>query len=310
MACRARGWVNNPGISKIPGLLTHPEGHTVHRERIRDMTETQITPERLAEAVTRLASTLQGMLSPEEWAELRELARAIQDATDDRVQRLAGIELVDWLAAHPDLRERVHLELNLLGDLRGELQAALSEQARSLGLPEDNLDLYVEAILRGVQPEMAPGDGETARQVFATPDKAILVSLRNLWLRPGELLEFLAGAAFTAKDVRGDPNGILLGFGALWLVRSLYKLATEEVRGEDAAVLWGVWHACGRTGGEASLRRIVEEANKAAQQAHLPALADQTVKRSLHNLTKLGIVEPLNGERWRLREKCRDHPLG
>jgi len=121
------------------------------------------------------------------------------------------------------------------------------------------------------------------------------------------MLEFAASAAFTTNDVVNQPNGAMLGFGVLWLVRSLYKLATEEISGADAAVLWGAWHACGRTGGQAPLHRIAAEANKVAMQTN-GTLADPVVAGCLQRLEQLGIVEPLGSEVWRLREKCRDRP--
>lgn len=274
------------------------------------MQQARITPERLAEAVTRLGPTLQGMLTSPEWTAVQGLVQTVQSAGDERARRLAGVELIDWLAAHPAVSERVHLELTLLEDLRAELEAALAQEADRLGLPAAGLDGYVEAVLRGVQPEVTPGEGEVSRQVFVTPGRATSVHLRNVWLHPGELLEFLASAAFTANDVLNQPNPALLGFGLLWLVRSLYNLATEEIGGQDAAVLWGVWHACGRTGGQAPLHRILEEANKAASQANGPRLSDESATRCLQRLRDLGLVEPMGEDVWLLRESCRDQPWG
>ncbi|GEM_PF-5440814 len=273
------------------------------------MHEAKITPERLARTVTHLGPAFQKLLTPQEQEELSALVEQIQAAPDDRARRRPGLDLVDWLAAHPAVQERVYLELALLADLREELRDALTQEAARLGLSPRNLDDYVEATLRGIQPEVTLGKGEATRHVFTTPGKATLVSLRNVWLHPGDLLEFLVSAGLAVGDAMNQPKGVLLGFGLLWLVLSLYKLATEEITGEDAAVLWGVWHACGRTHSEAPLHRIQDEANKAARQAGLPALSAQTVERSLHRLGKLGIVERSEGERWRLREKCRDHPF-
>lgn len=273
------------------------------------MQEAKITPKRLAETVIRLAPTLQEILTPEEWAELNTQAQGILDAEDDQARRLAGITLINWLDAHKSVHERVDLELTLTEDLRKELRAALVEKAQRLGLPEVDPDPYVEAILRGVRPEVAPSSDAATRQIFLTPDRAIRVSLRNVWLHPGELLEFLASAAFTAKDVSSQPSGVLLGFGVLWLVRSLYNLTTEEITDVDAIVLWATWHACGRPGGQAPLHRILDETQKAASRAGIPLVDEQTVVRCLQRLVQRGIIDATSDGEWILRERCRVNPL-
>ncbi|MEM7537733.1 MAG: hypothetical protein AAF639_36520 [Chloroflexota bacterium] len=277
------------------------------------MSSNNINPQNVLTAFQHLSDQLPTLIGESGWQAVGETIQthvaALARAEDMTEQWLHTAQLMEAIAPYAEARTRVQTELYQMAEVREAVHPLLMDAAKQSSLNDvdaSQVEQVLNAALQVISVTESIPDEEAFRTVEIDKggvDGGKLVRAKNITLDYKSLLMFGAGAAINLAQ----PNPLLLTLGVLVAALELQNLAEVSINEQEATVFWGLLHACGRPHHPAKEHEVFARINQERTAYGLDELTDKEIQTSLALLTRLDMVERVDGRypMWQFVESCR-----